>query len=48
MKQESPFFRYEECQDAVEAKKQNGWKSEKKPKTGDWIDICPDCLKEGK
>lgn len=31
--------------DAVQFKKDNGWKSRKI--NGEWHDVCPECLKEG-
>ena len=34
---------YETFYDAVEAKKDNNWKSEKTGQSKEWIDICPDC-----
>jgi hypothetical protein len=33
---------YETFQDAVDAKKDNGWQSQRI--NGDRVDICPDCL----
>ena len=30
--------------DAVEAKRENGWKSRKTD--GDWVDVCDACLEE--
>ena len=37
---------FDEFYEAVEAKKELGWRSRKDPKSG-WLDICPECQKEG-
>ena len=42
--EEGPFTYFDE---AVDYKKENGWKSTK-DKLGGWQDICPECQKGGK
>ena len=37
---------FDDFYEAVEAKKDNGWKSKKID--GEWCDICPDCCKGDK
>ena len=34
---------FEVFQDAVDYKKENGWKS-RKNKYGEWEDVCPECI----
>lgn len=36
---------FDEFYDAVEYKKHNGWKSQKR--RGEWEDVCPECQEEG-
>ena len=36
---------FEEFMDAVEYKKQNGWKS-RKTDDGSWEDLCPSCARK--
>jgi L-rhamnose mutarotase len=38
---EKLFKVFHEFQDAVNYKKQNGWKSQRR--NGEWEDVCPDC-----
>jgi len=36
---------FDEFQDAVDFKKENGWRSRKA--ADGWQDLCPDCVKRG-
>ena len=42
---EKLFEVFHEFRDAVNYKKQNGWKSQKH--RGEWEDVCPECLEGG-
>jgi hypothetical protein len=42
---ESPNENFDDFMEAVEYKKDNGWRSHKNG-DGEWEDLCPDCYKE--
>ena len=42
---EAPMNTFPDFMDAVDYKKNNGWKSQKRD--GEWEDVCPECQDNG-